>query len=227
MIVRVIDGVEGNVGADPDLAAARDRHRERGTLERLQIDDTQRRRSRFRASTDAGRELGVVARGTEPLAPGDVLLEEAVMIVVELAEIPTLAVRFSADTDPTTAAVVGHAAGNRHWDLAVDSGTVHVPAGSDPDARRETLEEILPESAAIERAAVSPSAFDEAAGRQNAGHDVDHTHHDDDPAHHDDPVYDDESDHDNDTVHDDSESDRCDGNVDRYDDATEEVSQDD
>lgn len=177
--MRVIEGIRGNVEADPALAAARDRHRERGTLERLHVDETQRRRSRFRARTDAGTELGVVVPGTEPLVPGDVLLDEDVMIVVELAESPTLAVTFDAETEPATAAVAGHAVGNRHWDLAVESGTVYVPAGPDPDTRCEMLERVLPADATIERAAVPPSLFDEesaADADSSEDRERDHTH---------------------------------------------------
>lgn len=158
--VRVVEGVRGNVETDPELAAARERHREQGTLERLRVDDTQRRRSRFRASTDAGRELGVVVPGTEPLGPGDVLLADDVMVVVELAEVPALAVTFPEGTDPTLAAAVGHAAGNRHWDLAVEDGSLYVPAGANPDSRIRLLDELLPAKATVERTAVEPALFD-------------------------------------------------------------------
>ncbi len=168
--MRVIEGIEGNVRSSPELATARDRHRDRGTLEHLQIDDTQRRRSRFRATTDAGRELGVVVRGAEPLEPGDVLLETDIMVVVEVTRVPTLAVGFPSDTAPATTAKVGHAVGNRHWDLTVESGTVHVAAGPDPDARRRRLDEIVPEDATVERGELSPSAFDGAPGQDEHGH---------------------------------------------------------
>ncbi len=161
MSVRVVEGVRGNVD-DPDLASARDHHRKQGTLEHVRIDDAQRRRSRFRATTDAGTELGVVASGTEPLASGDVLLEDDIMVVVELAEVPALAMTVPADTDPTAAVVVGHAAGNRHWDLAVEDETVYVPAGPDPTARRDVLEPVLPANVAIELTSVPPSLFDDA-----------------------------------------------------------------
>lgn len=163
MRVRVIEGVVGNVDKDHALAAARDRHREQETLEHLRVDDTQRRRSRFRARTDAGTELGVVVPDTEPLTPGDVLLDDDVMIVVELAEIPTLAVTFAADTEPTTAAVVGHTAGNRHWDLAIENRAIHVPAGPNPERRVRLLEELLPADATLQRAAVEPALFDRGA----------------------------------------------------------------
>ena len=175
--VRVVDGVRGNVNDDSDLASARDRHREQGTLEHVQIDDTQRRRSRFRAATDADTELGVVASGPEPLAPGDVLLEDDIMVVVELAEIPALAVTFPADTDPTAAVVVGHAAGNRHWDLAVEDGFVYVPAGPDPATRRDVLDPVLPANVPIEQTTVQPSVFDDVGDADGMVTDADeHAH---------------------------------------------------
>jgi urease accessory protein len=175
--VRVLEGVRGNVETDPDLAAARDRHRERGTLERLRVDDARRRRSRFRASTDAGRELGVVVPGADPLATGDVLLADDVMVVVELSEVPALAVTFPADADPARAAAVGHAVGNRHWDLAVEDETLYVPAGPDPDGRHRLLDALVPAAATIERTAVEPSLFDRSeSGVHGNSTESDHDH---------------------------------------------------
>lgn len=175
--MRVLEGVVGNVGADPSLRAAVDRHRERGTLERVRLDDTQRRRSRFRVTTDGDTELGVVAPDSEPLAPGDVLLEDDIMIVVDLAEVPALAVTLPEGLRPETAAAVGHAVGNRHWELAVDDGRLYLPAGPDPGVRRETIEALLPAGATVESTTVAATLFDGlTAPHRGAGEDHDHGH---------------------------------------------------
>jgi urease accessory protein len=171
--MRVVEGVVGNVEDDPDLAAAADRHREAGTLERLVLDETERRRSRFRGETETGTSLGVVV-SDGPLLAGDVLVaEESRFVVVALAERPAFAVDFAAETAPVDAAAFGHALGNRHWPFAVRAGTGYVAAGSDPEGRRTLLERLLPAGAAIERTTVEPAVFD-AGGAVGGEHAHDH-----------------------------------------------------
>jgi len=70
-----IDGIVGNVHADDDLAALYAGHESAGTLERVVIDADDRRRSRFRATTDAGTDVGVVV-DKAAVSAGDVLLVE-------------------------------------------------------------------------------------------------------------------------------------------------------
>ncbi|MUW15353.1 hypothetical protein GJ633_12375 [Halorubrum sp. CBA1125] len=44
--MRRVDGIVGNVDGDPELAAAIAAHEREGTLERVRLDDTDRKRSR-------------------------------------------------------------------------------------------------------------------------------------------------------------------------------------
>ncbi len=55
-----IDGIVGNVHTDDELATLCEDHEANGTLERVVVDASDRRRSRFRTTTDAGTDVGVV-----------------------------------------------------------------------------------------------------------------------------------------------------------------------
>jgi urease accessory protein len=182
--MEVVRGVVGNVDEDASLAAARDRHDSRGTLERVVLDDDERRRSRFRATTDAGRELGVVLGERTP-RPGDVLLESAdAMVVVGLASVPAAAVEVTADLDSATLVAFGHAVGNRHRPLATRDGVVYVAlergvaaeSGDDLGAVDPRLEDVLPAGveASVER--VDPTLFDDGAAARVSSDDDAHDH---------------------------------------------------
>ncbi|WP_226481447.1 urease accessory protein UreE [Natrinema amylolyticum] len=143
-----IDGVVGNVHADDDLAASRADHEENGTLERVVIDADERRRSRFRATTDGGTDVGVIVDGAA-VSAGDVLLvEDDRMIVVAFEPVDALAISLpEATTEALEAAVeLGHRVGNQHWDLAVDEGTVYVPLEADRHIVERVVADVVPGS---------------------------------------------------------------------------------
>jgi len=71
-----VDGVIGNRNADPELAETLAAHEADGTLERVVLDNTERRKSRLRVETDAGTDLGILVDQPE-LSAGDVLVVEA------------------------------------------------------------------------------------------------------------------------------------------------------
>ena len=128
-----IDGIVGNVHADDDLAALYAGHESAGTLERVVIDADDRRRSRFRATTDAGTDVGVVV-DKAAVSAGDVLLvEDDRLIVVAFEPRDALVVSLpDATAERLEAAVeLGHRIGNQHWDLAIDDGDVYVPLEAD------------------------------------------------------------------------------------------------
>jgi urease accessory protein len=178
-------GVIGNVETDEELAAAREAHAAEGTLERLVLEEAQRRRSRFRAETDAGTEVGVVAPGVGGLRPGDVLVEDERMVVVALESREVVTVELPpADEESGTALATamleaGHVVGNRHWELAIDDGIAYVPVAEDYERTRSVLADALPEGTALGRDTVDPGLFDGTTPSHGHGHG---RHHDGDDA---------------------------------------------
>ncbi|PGF13991.1 urease accessory protein UreE [Natrinema sp. CBA1119] len=143
-----IDGIVGNVHADDDLAALYAGHESAGTLERVVIDADDRRRSRFRATTDAGTDVGVVV-DKAAVSAGDVLLvEDDRLIVVAFEPRDALVVSLpDATAERLEAAVeLGHRIGNQHWDLAIDDGDVYVPLEADRHIVERVVADVVPGS---------------------------------------------------------------------------------
>lgn len=143
-----IDGIVGNVHADDELAALRADHEAAGTIERVVIDADDRRRSRFRATTDAGTDVGVIV-DKAAVSAGDVLLcEDDRMIVVAFEPRDALAITLPAATDDRLEAAVelGHRIGNQHWDLAVEDGVVYVPLEADRHIVERVVADVVPGS---------------------------------------------------------------------------------
>lgn len=161
--MQVLDTYEGNAAEDEALAAAVAAE----AAETVTVDDDQRRRSRFRTETDEGTEVGIVV-GRE-LRAGDVLASESgdgplVEVALEPVEAVVVDLADAATEEPgdlVTAVALGHAAGNRHWDLATRNDAVLFPA-TESEARMDaTIEPHLPGGATVEREAVSPAVFDD------------------------------------------------------------------
>lgn len=170
-----IDGIVGNVHADDELAAVRAEHDERGTLERVVIDADDRRRSRFRATTDAGTDVGVIV-DKAAVSAGDVLLiEDDRMIVVAFEPRDALAVSLPDATDEALEAAVelGHRIGNQHWDLAVEYGVVYVPLEADRHIVERVVADIVPRSE-VRETTVEADLF--VTDIDDTAHDVDHEH---------------------------------------------------
>ncbi len=180
--MHVYDTYEGNTLADETLAGGLATE----STETVTVDDDQRRRSRFRAETDAGTDVGVVLGRI--LRDGDVLSvsddADAPRLQVALEPIEALVVDLSdAAADMTTAVALGHAAGNRHWDMAIRGGEAVFPATESAERMRETVEPHLPDGATLSWDTVSPALFDEGGPGTGLdgghGHDHSHDHHDD------------------------------------------------
>lgn len=142
---------------------------------RVVLSDTDRRRSRVRTETDDGKDLGVVV--TRDLKDGDVLeTEGGDLVVVELAAVEALVLDFAdVDVPATTALELGHAVGNRHWNLAV-RGSEALFLVTDSYQRMETtVEDLLPDGVTTYNETVSPTTFDDTG--------VDHSHVDDSYSH--------------------------------------------
>lgn len=154
---------------------------------------TDRRRSRVRTETDDGRDIGIVV--ARDLADGDVLeTESGDLVVVELAEVDALVVDFgAADVAATTALALGHALGNRHWDLAVRGEAALFPVADTRERTEATVADLLPAGVTTRFESVPPTTFDDATpdqsrdghrhadshhdGAHGHGHDDAHTHH--------------------------------------------------
>ena len=141
------------------------------------VDDTDRRRSRARTTAADGTDLGIVV--ARELRDGDVLEADDRLVVVSLARTAALVVDFAeagASTAATLAAVeLGHAAGNRHWDLAVDGARAYLPLVERRERMEEEIRPHLPSGATIGTADVSPALFDEGSGGSgHGGHSHDH-----------------------------------------------------
>ncbi|KDE60573.1 urease accessory protein UreE [Halostagnicola sp. A56] len=190
--MRRIDGVLGNVHADEDLARAREHHASEGTLERVVIAADRRRRSRFRTTTDAGTDVGVVLE-KPALSIGDVLVhDEDRMIVVAFEPLEALAVDLPEPTPEALEAALelGHRVGNQHWDLAIDDGVAYVPLEADRHIVERVVEDIVP-GATVRAETVDAELFvtdlegdgesDHTHGHSHAGdhghsHEPEHTH---------------------------------------------------
>ncbi len=156
------------------------------------LDDTERRRSRVRTTTDDGTDIGIVV-GRE-LRDGDALDANGSLVLVALNAVPAMVLDIGGvDGDAATvteAVALGHTAGNRHWSLAVSGTEVYLPIADDRGRMEEKIRPLLPDGATTEYRAVSPTLFDEGR-RSNHGHGGDgHTHggdhhaHDSDNHHH-------------------------------------------
>ncbi|ADE04669.1 urease accessory protein UreE [Haloferax volcanii] len=149
---------------------------------RVVLSDDDRRRSRVRTETEDGRDLGVVV-GRE-LDDGDVLeTETGDLVVVELAAIDVLVVDVGAADVSTTAAVeLGHALGNRHWNLAIRDGEALFPVPDTYERMEATVADHLPPGVTTRRETVSPALFDGDepdhghGGHGHGGHDHSHEH---------------------------------------------------
>jgi urease accessory protein len=167
--MEIYDTYEGNI----ETEAVED-----GDRETVTVGGDQRRRSRFRTTTDAGREVGVVV-GRE-LRAGDVLSAEAgdgprLEVVLEPVEAVVVGLADAA-ADLTAAVALGHAVGNRHWEMAVRGSEVLFPAGESDTRVDATLGPHLPAGATVRHERVSPALFDGQVGPASHSHGDGHSH---------------------------------------------------
>ncbi|WP_436932763.1 urease accessory protein UreE [Halosimplex halobium] len=145
---------------------------ESGDPLRIAVDGTERRRSRFRTTAEDGTDLGVVV--ARELRDGDVLTTGDRLVVVSLEAVEAMVVDFDGVADPDRAAVtaaleLGHAVGNRHWDLAVEDSRAYLPLADTRERMEDTVEPHLPDGATVGYEEVPPTLFDE-------GDAADHSH---------------------------------------------------
>ncbi|AQL43753.1 hypothetical protein BV210_14025 [Halorientalis sp. IM1011] len=178
----VSESILGNVDDDADLRRSVE-SRHDSAVERVVLDERERRRSRIRTTTDAGTEIGIVVEDERGLRPGDVLVDDDERVVlVEFADREALVVGFAAGDAAAMARAteLGHAVGNRHRDLAVRGDEVLIALDADGERTIEEVTAMLPAGAETRRENVDPTRFDGAGtadhehGHGDDGHDHGH-----------------------------------------------------
>ncbi|WP_256300901.1 urease accessory protein UreE [Haloarchaeobius salinus] len=137
------------------------------------LSETDRRRSRVRTTTTTGRDLGVLV--ARDLADGDVLAtEDGELVVVELEPVDALVLDLAvADISVEEALELGHALGNRHWDLAMRGSEALFPVPDTRDRMRATVRSLVPEGVPVNFESVPPTTFDDGGGpRHRHVHDI-------------------------------------------------------
>jgi urease accessory protein len=131
------------------------------------LSDTDRQRSRVRTETTDGRDLGIVV--ARDLADGDVLEADGELVVVELAAVDALVLDID-DIPATDALKLGHALGNRHWDLALRDSDALFPVPDTRERMRDAVEDELPDGVEIRFETVSPTLFDDGGDHSHGDH---------------------------------------------------------
>lgn len=134
----VIETVLGNVQTDPALSAEYRQWQTTGIVERVELTALDAQKSRLRATSDRGTELGInLERGTV-LKDGDVLYRDSGkvwMILVRLKPEEVLRITIlptASDAELINVAVrLGHLLGNQHWPVKMVGRTVYVPVSVD------------------------------------------------------------------------------------------------
>ncbi|WP_049934086.1 urease accessory protein UreE, partial [Halarchaeum acidiphilum] len=174
--MELYDSSLGNANRDDDLASRVESEGAR----RLTLDETTRRRSRFRTEADDGTDVGVIAADAGGLEPGDVLAgaEHDRLLVVGLAEREAIVIDVGGATATgetlALAARLGHVVGNRHRDLAVRGAEILVAVEESVDRQHDEIEPHLPEGATVTTEDVDPTLFDDATPDHEHAHDGEH-----------------------------------------------------
>ena len=182
-----VDGIVGNIHTDTELAATIESHEDAGTLERVVLETSDRRKSRLRVETDAGTDLGILVDQPE-LSAGDVLfVDDDHAALIEFEEIEAFVIELPEATESTLLATaeLGHRIGNQHWDLAVEAGTLYVPVEADRSIIETVLGEYLPAGAETRYETVAAEQFVDGEMMDHGHADHDHSHGDDDGHSHD------------------------------------------
>ena len=145
------------------------------------LSDTDRQRSRVRTATADGEDIGIVV--SRDLADGDVLEADDTLVVVELATIDALVLSVTdAALSPLAALELGHAVGNRHWDMALRDGEALFPVPDTRERMTAAVDELLPDGIETRFEQVPPTTFDDAdadhahSGNHEHAHASDHAH---------------------------------------------------
>jgi urease accessory protein len=150
-------------------------------VHRTVLTDTERRRSRVRTRTTDGLDLGVVV--ARDLGDGDVLETDGEdLVVVELEPVDAMVLDLAdADVDAVAALELGHAVGNRHWDMVLRGSEALFPVPDTRDRMRATVEGLLPAGLSPRFECVPATTFDDDGHDHSHEHPHDHGHHHEEP----------------------------------------------
>lgn len=126
----VISAVAGNIHSNRRIAERWRRAELSGAAEHLLVSRIELDKLRTRRKTDRGTDVGLVLERGTRLHHGDVLdVKEKLIVVVQMPErvISVIMRKRSIRQSVETAAVVGHAIGNRHKPIAVSQGKIAFP----------------------------------------------------------------------------------------------------
>lgn len=170
----VADTILGNVNEDATIAAHLE-DRPDDEIERIVLDERDRRRARFRTTTDQGTDIGIIVDSERGLRQGDVLRNsEDRLVVVGFEDRDALVVNF--DGVPASApalaqvAALGHDIGNHHWDLAVRDEEVLIALDADEATIRAAVEDSAPPGIELRDDGVDPTLFDGTEPHSHGAH---------------------------------------------------------
>lgn len=185
-----ITEIVGNIHRDESLANAHEEYTTKDQVERLILDEHDRKRSRLRTTTDRGTEVGLVIDHPAGLAAGDVVIyddERMIVITAEQQEVAVFAINGIENRE--TAVRLGHHIGNQHWALTIRNGRLYVPV-PEKRAHVERIIEGTLGTVPIEYERVDPAMFEENTHSDHTTHeytpsDHDHRHRNDPGSSHD------------------------------------------
>ena len=125
----------GNIHSDKRLMEKYRRMEAAGACERLLVSRMEMERLRLRRKTDRGTDVGLVLEPGSRLYHGDVLLstKDRLVVVEQLPEKVISICLGKTGNAIGLAALVGHAIGNRHRPIAIDSTTISFPVQAESE----------------------------------------------------------------------------------------------
>ena len=141
----IVSAIAGNIYSDSSLAKRWRRAETTGSSERLLVSRLDMDKVRMRRKTDRGTEVGLVLERGSRLRHGDILDVGRKLIMVE--QLPEKIISIAIGKRKTsqaveTAALVGHAIGNRHRSISIEEGEISFPIQNDSELH--VFEKLMP-----------------------------------------------------------------------------------
>lgn len=176
----LIEGILGNIHRDEPLAATYEEYETDDRVERIVLDENDRKRSRLRTTTDRGTDVGIVV-DRAGLSAGDVIAHDDERIIIITAERrKALVIELDAVEDVAMAFECGHHLGNQHRTLTIEDGRAYIPISEERAHVERVIERTLGD-VPINYEQVDPSTFEKRD--QPTEHHSQHRHGEDNPTH--------------------------------------------